>query len=317
MPEEQKKAPEMNEEQKDLANFEGEISKAKDASSAEKIVKEKLDGGKANVVAKSFDKVAGKVKDKERLKTLVNSIEEKWCLKEMAGTLKNVKNAEVVKHVIEKVSKSSDRNCVEQFANNMDSWTMNRLEPNTAKAFINKIEEGWFLNSMANCIRNIANVEVVKHAFEKVNKTSDRNCVEQFSRNVDGNTLNKLEPNNAKWFINKVEEAWSLKNMATKINSVKDKDVVSYTVKKVTEKWDQYCLKEFSKNLGPNVINSMNTKDIHAFARKSLMKWGAECASAMEWNKTLMNKLDAWTKSLITEYANQADNNLSKQLDNI
>ena len=39
----------------------------------------------------------------------------------MAGTLKNVKNAEVVKHVIEKVNKSSDRNCVEQFANNMDS----------------------------------------------------------------------------------------------------------------------------------------------------------------------------------------------------
>jgi hypothetical protein len=43
MPEEQKNTPEMNKEEKDLANFESEMNNAKDSSSAEKVVKEKLE----------------------------------------------------------------------------------------------------------------------------------------------------------------------------------------------------------------------------------------------------------------------------------
>ena len=316
MPEEQKNTPEMNKEEKDLANFESEMNNAKDSSSAEKVVKEKLEWGKAKLVAKNFDKVAEKVKDSETLKSFVNKIDEKGCLNEMACSLKSVKNAETVKFVVDKVINSTDEKCVKEYAKNVDWGVINKIWSKSAKEFINKIEEIGSLNSMASCIYKLNDAEIINHTMEKVNK-SDKNCVKDFSRNIDGKTLNKLEPNNAKWFIDKIEEAWSLKNIASKINTIKDKDVVNYTVNKVTEKWDEYCLKEFSKNLGTNALKSMKVDDINSFARKSLMKWGNECAKAMESNKALMSKIDKWTSSLIKEYANEADNALDKQLDNI
>ena len=316
MPEEQKNTPEMNKEEKDLANFESEMNNAKDSSSAEKVVKEKLEWGKAKLVAKNFDKVAEKVKDSEKLKSFVNKIDEKGCLNEMAWSLKSVKNAETVKFVVDKVTNSTDEKCVKEYAKNIDGGVINKIWSKSAKEFINKIEEIGSLNSMASCIYKLNDAEIINHTMAKVNK-SDKNCVKDFSRNIDGKTLNKLEPNNAKWFIDKVEEAWSLKNIASKINTIKDKDVVNYTVNKVTEKWDEYCLKEFSKNLGTNALKSMKVDDINSFARKSLMKWGNECAKAMESNKALMSKIDKWTSSLIKEYANEADTALNSQLENI
>ena len=44
---EQQKNPEVNEEQKDLAKFEGDLNKAKNPAAAEKIVKDCIDSGKA------------------------------------------------------------------------------------------------------------------------------------------------------------------------------------------------------------------------------------------------------------------------------
>ena len=314
---EQQKNPEVNEEQKDLAKFEGDINNAKNSSEAEKIVKENIDSGKAWIVAKNFDKVANKINDPKKLDGIINSLDVKGCLDWVANAINKVTDPNVINNIINRVNKSSDANCVKKFSEKVSSKTINKLDDKNAKEFISKIDSVWALKNIANCVKDFVNSEVVKHTFDKVNKSSDSGCVKEFAKNIDANAINKVEPNNAKGFINKVVDAWCLSSMAKCINKINDKDVVQYTVNKVTEKWDAVCLKEFSKNLGVNSVNSMDSKWLDAFARKSLMKWGNECAKVMESNKALMGKIDKWTSSLIKEYAGQADATLDKQLDNI
>ena len=314
---EQQKNPEVNEEQKDLAKFEGDLNKAKTPAAAEKIVKDCIDSGKAWVVAKSFDKVANKIKEPEKLNGIINSLDIKGCLDWVANVVNNITDPKVINSLIGRVNKSADSNCVKKFSEKVNANTINKLDDKNAKEFINKIDSVWALKNIANCVKNFVNSEVMKHTFDKVNKTSDKGCIKEFANNIDASAINKIEPNNAKGFINKVVESWCLSSMARCINKINDKDVVQYTVNKVTEKWDAVCLKEFSKSLGVNSINSMDSKWLNAFARKSLMKWGNECAKVMESNTALMKKLDKWTSSLIKEYAGQADATLDKQLDNI
>ena len=314
---EQQKNPEVNEEQKDLAKFEGDLNKAKTPAAAEKIVKDCIDSGKAWVVAKSFDKVANKIKEPEKLNGIINSLDVKGCLDWVANVVNNITDPKLINSLISRVNKSTDSNCVKKFSEKANANTINKLDDKNAKEFINKVDSSWALKNIALSVKNLVNSEVVKHAFDKVNKSSDEGCVKEFAKNIDANAINKIEPNNAKGFINKVVDAWCLSSMSKCINKINDKDVVQYTVNKVTEKWDPVCLKEFSKDLGPNAINSMDSKWLNAFARKSLMKWGNECAKAMESNTALMSKLDKGTSSLIKEYAGQDDAQLAKDLDNI
>jgi hypothetical protein len=75
-------------------------------------------------------------------------------------------------------------------------------------------------------------------------------------------------------------------------------------------------LKSISKDIDESVIKTMDSKELHTFARKSLMKGWPDCAIAMAWNKELMKHLDEGTSSLVKEYAKDADaENVLKQLD--
>ena len=315
--EQQKPSTEFLADEKAEKEFVDDLKISKSSSEAEKIVKENIDSGKAWIVAKNFDKVANKINDPKKLDGIINSLDVKGCLDWVANVINKVTDPNVINNIISRVNKSSDANCVKKFSEKVSSNTINKLDDKNAKEFISKIDSVWALKNIANCVKDFVNSEVVKHTFDKVNKSSDSGCVKEFANKIDANAINKIEPNNAKGFINKVVDAWCLSSMAKCINKINDKDVVQYTVNKVTEKWDAVCLKEFSKNLGVNSVNSMDSKWLDAFARKSLMKWGNECAKVMESNKALMGKIDKWTSSLIKEYAGQADATLDKQLDNI
>ena len=314
MPESEKKVSELSESQKEEVDFVDALSKSSDGKTAEKLIKEKLDWGKSDIVAKNFSKIEDKIKDSSKLNWYVNKIESDWNLKSLSTSINSLKSTAVIRNIMKKVSSSNDSEVVKEFSKSTKVETINSMDSNDAKNYINNVDKFGCLQNIANWFSKIENKEVFKTAVEKVNDSQDSKVVTEFSKNTSASAINKMEPNNALWYIKKVSEKWDINCLASKIKNISNKEISKNIVNAVTEKGNPVALKSISKDIDESVIKTMDSKDLHTFARKSLMKGWPDCAIAMAWNKELMKHLDEGTSSLVKEYAKDADaDNLLKE----